>query len=427
MNKKTPSIKINFIYTLSYQILALIVPLITTPYVSRIFSPDSIGMISYTTSYSNYFLLIGNLGIATYAQIEIARNREDRAQTSRLFFEILIARTTTMLLSLLLYIGFTAAAAPQYRPLYWILIANIVGSMLDCSWFFQGLEQFKRVTLRNFIIKILSTIMIFVFIKKPSDLYLYVLFLYGSTIAANLYLWLGISKEVGRVDFRQLKFTRHYKGCFLYFLPTIASTLNTSMGKTLLGILGRSDAENGYFEQAYKIFNVIIVLPASLNVVMRPRMAYLVSNQKKDEVESKLYYSMSFIMFLMIAIGFGLIGTADNLVPWFFGPGWDKVSFLLKLFSLCIVLYSITLCFSEQYFLPYGKIKTLTKIICRRRHAGGSFADQSVYSGFSFRIFAADGGRIRQLCRGFDYFKGRVPVGCGRANEKICKKGFRKD
>jgi O-antigen/teichoic acid export membrane protein len=362
MKKKPPSIKINFIYTLSYQVLAVIVPLITTPYISRVLAPENIGIISYTTSICNYFLLIGNLGMATYAQLEIAKHRESKHDTSSLFFEINIARTTTMAIAIILYMIFISLTG-EYKLMYWFLSANLIASLIDCSWFYQGLEEFKKVTIRNVAVKILSIVLIFTLVKDSGDSYIYVLILYGSTIAANAYLWVGLKKYIEKVNFKELKIIRHFKGCGVYFIPTIATILSVSIGKTLLGYMGGSNLENGFFEQAFKIQFIIIAIPSSLNLVMRPRMAYLMSNNQVDEVSRRMIYSIRFILFIMVAISFGLIGTADNIVPWFLGPGWDKVSILLQIFSICILFTSVSLCFSELYYLPYNKVSSLSAIL----------------------------------------------------------------
>jgi O-antigen/teichoic acid export membrane protein len=362
MKNKSPNIKINFIYTLSYQVLAVIVPLITTPYISRVLAPENIGIISYTTSICNYFLLLGNLGMATYAQLEIAKHRENKHDTSSLFFEISIARTTTMAVAFISYMIFISLTG-EHKIMYWFLSANLIASFIDCSWFYQGLEDFKKVTLRNVAVKILSVILIFTCVKDSGDSYIYVLILYGSTIVANAYLWVGLKKYLEKVNLKELKILRHFKGCGVYFIPTVATILSVSIGKTLLGYMGGSNLENGFFEQAFKIQFIIIAIPSSLNLVMRPRMAYLMSNHQFDEVSHKMVYSVRFILFIMVAITFGLIGTADNIVPWFLGAGWDKVSVLLKIFSICILFSSVSLCFSELYYLPYNKVSSLSAIL----------------------------------------------------------------
>lgn len=362
MNTKSPNLKMNFIYTLLYQVLTLIVPLVTTPYISRIFSSGDIGIISYTTSICNYFLILGNLGIATYAQLEIAKHRDNKHNVSKLFFEISTARTTTMLISMMLYIGFIYINGRNIL-MYWMLITNIIGSVFDFSWFYQGLENFKKVTIRNAVVKIISLILIFVLIKERADLYLYVVIMYGSIIVANVYLLVGIRKNLEKVEIKELEIFRHLKGCIIYFVPSIASILNVSVGKTLLGYIGENDPENGYFEQAYKIYNIIIMLPASLNLIMRPRMAYLIEKDQREEINQKMLYSLRFIIFTMVLISFGIVGTAERFVPWFFGTGWDNVIVLLQIFGFCILFKSISLCFSEQYYLPFNKVNTLTVIL----------------------------------------------------------------
>jgi O-antigen/teichoic acid export membrane protein len=170
-------------------------------------------------------------------------------------------------------------------------------------------------------------------------------------------------KKYRKSENQRVKNIKAFKGCGIYFIPTIATILSVSIGKTLLGYMGESNIENGFFEQAFKIQFIIIAIPSSLNLVMRPRMAYLMSSNQVDEVRHKMMYSIRFILFIMIAIAFGLIGTADNIVPWFLGPGWDKVSILLQIFSICILFTSVSLCFSELYYLPYNKVSVLSAIL----------------------------------------------------------------
>ncbi len=361
---KSPNITTNFLYTLGYQVIAMLVPLITTPYISRIFIPGSLGVISYATTINNYFLLVGNLGMATYAQIEISRIRDDKVETSNIFYETVISRAVSLCVIISIYFVFIFTIGREdLRMMYIVLTANMVGSLLDLSWFYQGKEQFRKVAVRNTAIKLLSMAMIFIFIKKPEDIYLYVLILYGSTVIANIYLWLGVNKQLSKLKLSALNIKRHLKGYILFFFPSIASVINSAIGITLLGKIGNIGAESGYFEQAFKIFNIIITIPASLSLVMRPRMALLYANNASEELKEKFYTSMRFIMFMMIAIGLGLIGTSDNVVGWFLGDEWTKVSLLLKIFGVNIIFYSIMVSYYDQYFIPRGKVKTAAALI----------------------------------------------------------------
>lgn len=189
------SVTKNYIYNLIYQILVLILPLITAPYISRVLGAENIGIYSYTLSISAYFILFGSLGIALYGQREIAYKQKSRYKRSRAFWEILILRTITMAISLLIFY-FTFATSTQYQIYYKILMLEIVGNCFDISWFFQGMEDFKKTVTRNTIVKLISIICIFSFVKTREDLPIYFIIYVLSILIGNLSLWVYLPKFV---------------------------------------------------------------------------------------------------------------------------------------------------------------------------------------------------------------------------------------
>ena len=189
------SLKKNFLYNILYQILIMILPLITIPYISRVLNADGIGIYSYTVSIVTYFSMFATLGVAVYGQLEIASYRDNVGTRSKTFWEILVARTITSVIVCGIYIVFIILNN-KYRTMYIILLLNIIATMLDISWYFQGVEKFKLTVTRNLIVKIMGTILIFLFVKKQTDLYKYALILQGTILIGNLTLWPYLKKEV---------------------------------------------------------------------------------------------------------------------------------------------------------------------------------------------------------------------------------------
>ena len=145
------SITKNYMYNLIYQILTLALPLITTPYISRVLGAQNIGIYSYTISISTYFILFGSLGISLYGQREIAYLQEKKEAYSKIFWEVVILRFITMSIAMLIfYITFVNFG--QYKMYYAILLLELVANCLDISWFFGGLEEFKKTVSRNIIV-----------------------------------------------------------------------------------------------------------------------------------------------------------------------------------------------------------------------------------------------------------------------------------
>lgn len=189
---KDPSIKKNIFISTLYQILAIITPLITAPYVSRVIGTDGIGAYSWTSSIQTYFSLVAALGTASYGMREIARSRNDVKKRSQLFWEIELLSVFTSLAMLLLW-GIYLGVQSHYRVMFLILTLNLFNTMLDISWFFDGLEQFQYTVTKNSLVKVAGVILILLFVKSPKDTNLYVLIMTGTTLLGTMSMWLEVA------------------------------------------------------------------------------------------------------------------------------------------------------------------------------------------------------------------------------------------
>ena len=353
-HKKPKSIKKNYLYNLSFQILTILIPLITTPYLARILEVSGIGISSFTISIASYFILFSSFGIAEYGQRQIAMERSDKKKYSTTFWELFIYKAITTTISIIFYLIFILSTT-EYTVLYFVLTLTLVASIFDISWFYQGLEEYRLISLRNIAIKLLFTISIFVFVKTAEDLTLYIVLYSLSQLLSSIALWFPIKKFITKISKKSLRIFRHTKDTFIYFLPQIATQIYTTVDKTMLGLMTGSQLENGYYEQAHKITQVAQTLVISLNTVMLPRMAYLYAKKRFDEIKTRLVKSLRFSYLLAFPICFGLIAIAADLVPWFFGPGYEKVVPLLMIFAPLIIIISISNCLGSQCLTPCGK------------------------------------------------------------------------
>ncbi len=347
--------KRNYILNTMFQVLRLLTPLVVTPHISRVLGVDGVGVFSYTYSIQYYFSIFAILGTTAYGAREIARNRDNKEETSRLFWEIALQAVCTSLVSLTAW-GIFIAVSGEYTLYYSILTLYIVAAMLDISWFFTGLERFPEIVGKNIAVRLLETASIFIFVRKPSDLYLYFIIMACGTFFGNVSLWASLPKYLVKVKASSLNVFRHLKGTLVFFLPTIATSIYTVLDKTLIGAITKDTAQNGAYEQATKIIEIAKAVSfVSLNTVMGPRSAYLYAQNKFDEVKSALKGSMNFMLFLSIGVAFGISGVSGIFVPWFFGEGFGLVVVLLKCLSPIIVVISISNALGYQYYDPSGK------------------------------------------------------------------------
>ena len=360
---KEPNIKKNFIYSTAYQILSVLTPFITAPYISRVLGAEGIGIQSYTSSIQQYFLLIASLGTLIYGAREISMNRDDAYKRSKIFWEIELMSVGTTFIALIAWI-LLCFWSQQYKVYYIVLTIGIFAAAFDISWFFNGLEQFKLTVIRNSAFKVLGIILLFVFIKSKDDLLLYILITAVTTLLSNLSLWPYMKRYLVKVRWRELTFKKHFKETLIYFVPTIATSIYTVLDKTLLGLITNDAAQNGYYQQAEKIINLSkSIVFTAINSVVGVRNAYLFAEKKFDEIREKIEMSFNFIFFMGFGCCFGIMGIAKTFVPLFFGNGYDQVVKLLYVFSPIIVIIGISNCLGSQYYTPCGKRKESTKYL----------------------------------------------------------------
>ena len=360
---KLSGLKKNLALSTIYQILALILPLATAPYASRVLGVDNIGIYSYTHSYSLFFAMFGALGTVSYGSREIARNRDDRAVYSRLFWEISLLTILTSAVCIFAW-GIFTAFQTQYKIYYIILTASLLGTMFDISWLYAGLEQFKYTVSQNLLFKILGLIAIFIFVRKPEDLWKYILIMSLTQSLANMTMWVYLPKFVDHVSLHDIRIWHHLKETLVYFIPTIAISVYTILDKTLIGLITHDTTENGNYEQATKIVNIAKTLSfAGINMVFQSRISYLFAEENYAEIKERIRVSMDYVAFVSIGITFGIIGISERFIPLFFGSGYEGAISLLRFMAPIVLIVGISNCLGSQYYNPAGLRSQSAKFI----------------------------------------------------------------
>ncbi|HJJ07197.1 MAG TPA: flippase [Clostridiaceae bacterium] len=348
---KQKSISKNYLYNLFYQILVIVMPLITTPYLSRVLGAEAIGIYSYTLSIATYFILFGTLGISLYGQREIAYVQEDDKKRSITFWEILFLKIITMTISIFIF-WVTYGMYGQYKIYYRILVIELISQCIDISWFFQGIEEFKKTVIRNSIVKLIFAICIFMFVKSPNDLIKYIVIIAGANLFGNMSLWMYIPKYIQKVAIKDLHVFKHLKPTILLFIPQIAVQIYTVLDRTMLGIIIEDKSEVGFYEQAQKVVKLLLTLITSLGTVMVPRMASTFAKGDKEQLKKYMYSSFSFVFFLAFPIMAGLILISGEFVPIFFGQGYEKVAVLINVIVPITLFIGLSNIIGTQYLLP---------------------------------------------------------------------------
>lgn len=349
----------NYLYNASYQIMLIVLPIITTPYVSRVLGANNVGTYSYTNSITQYFILFGCIGLNLYGQREIAYYQNDKNKRSVTFFDLVSLRVLTLTISLSIFF-LTVMTHSRYSSIFMIQTLDIIASMFDISWFFQGMEDFKKTVLRNFLIRILCVSLIFSFVKTSDDLLLYVLCYSGTLLLGNMSLWLYLPKYVSKSDIKKVNIKRHIKPALTLFLPQIAISIYTLLDKTMIGLISNNNSEVAYYEQSQLIIKTVMTVITSMGTAMMPRVANLFIENKDEEIKMYMRASVKFVLMTSVPFTFGIMAIAQDFVPWFFGQGFDKVIPNMMIIAPIIIFIGMSNVTGTQYLLPLGRQKEFT-------------------------------------------------------------------
>ena len=363
MSKSKNKVVVNYLYNTLYEVLRLIAPLITTPYVSRILGADGVGTYSYTQSIATYFVLVGAVGTTLYGQREIAYVQDDIQKRSKVFFEVFTFRfITSIFCTVVFFLAFCNGT--KYAVLYRILTLEVVATSVDISWFFMGMENFRITAIRHICIKLLGISMVFLLVKKPEDVPLYTLCVTAPIVVGNLSLWLSVRKYLvftGLPSFSAI--AKHIKPVLILFVPQVAVEVYLVLDKTMIGLLASDISQVGYYTQAQKIIKLLLTIVVSLGTVMLPAMSAAFAKGRTDEIKKRIKTAFRFNFMLSFALMFGVIAVADRFVPIFFGDGYAPVVQLMIIISPILVIIGISNVIGKQYLLPTKQQKAYTSSV----------------------------------------------------------------
>ena len=335
-------------------------PIITVPIVSKALGPSGLGIFNYTNSIAQYFVLVASLGITMYGNREIALAYNRKENISKVFWEICLLKAILTTITLLVY--FLVISFLGNSSYFYIQSLTILAVMFDISWFFMGIEDFRKTSMINLAIQFITFIFIICFIKDSSDTTLYVLLQSLGAFFSQLFTWLFIRKHI---NFRKVLLVdsfRHIHGSFEFFIPQVAILLYTNLNKTLLGIFIGSTAV-GYYTNSLTINTVFITIITTVDMVLLPHMSGLYAKGNVKNMVNIIDKTLHLQLYFSVPAMFGMLIVYDKLVPWFFGKEFLFINKVIPLFSILIVVIPLGMSISRQYLIPIGKVKTYNKSV----------------------------------------------------------------
>ena len=352
------SVKRNYFYNVLFKIFTVIVPIITTPYITGVLGAESYGQYSYVSSYVVYFTLFAGLGFARYGERLIASHRGDKKQQSIDFWELTISRSISVLIALGIYylLACFNVYGEKYTTLFYIRGLSVLGIGFSFLFFFYGEEEFGKTFIFSAISKIISVILIFSLVKSPADNWIYALIIEIELIVSTIFLIPFLAKKLTKVGLKEIHFLRHFKATIILFLPTVATALYPVVDKTIIGLITKQDAAVGVYNKAQQLIDAVSAFILSIGLVVAPRNSYLFANNKIEEANANIEKSFSFVWAIGFPMVAGTIAIASHLCTWYLpNESFKQVPIFLYLLSPIIVLAGIHNIIGIQYLIPTKK------------------------------------------------------------------------
>ena len=329
-------------------------PLITVPYLSRVLGPKTYGIYSSVNNTMQFLMVFCTLSVSYIGMRTISRTRaygtpEDLTEAFwGLWYFQGIAGIVTIAITVLVCIFFRV----QYWNYILLMAPYLISAQVDISWFFQGLADFGRVVLKNTAVKLVSVVLILLWVKSSTDLWKYLLIMSVSTMLGSFVFWLDIHHYVGKPVSHFYKYKSTIIAIITLMIPQIATQIYTSLDKPILGIFQNS-TQVAFYDNSQRISNMILGVITSISLVIMPKMA------GEGEKTQKIVLKKSLEVTVMLGTLFSVIIMANTkqFVPFFFGQKFIPMTPLMFFFTLTIIMIPTGGVFANQFALANKRDK----------------------------------------------------------------------
>lgn len=348
----------NYIYNGMYKLLLILIPLITTPYLTRVLGSNALGIDSYVLSIITLVELFGALGINLYSNREIAYKRDDKEELTNLYYEIQTIRFSLGIIVIACYIFLVSRT--QYRTYFLIQTLAIVGYFIDVTWLFVGCEEMKLPVIRNIIIKILQTILIFCLIKSRNDLNIYIWISAICNFVSSICMYPYVHKWIGKYNRKALKIKRHFKPVLALFLPQAASSIYVQFDRTMIGLLSSNISYVSIYDKAESLVKVPLQFVSATTTVMIPRISNEFAKGKMENISKLLKEELRFVLLFIIPMMAGMIVISDRLVLWYLGEQYIESGMVIKMLTPTLLTIGMGELFGSQILVSVNETRGMT-------------------------------------------------------------------
>lgn len=345
MSKK--SLVKNSIFNVVYKGFSALFPLVTTTYISRVLLPEGVGRVAYANTIAAYFVLLASLGLPSYGVKAVAQSNQTKEQRSKTFFELFIINFVATVCCTVAYFTFVDNFAyfADRRPLFRVMGLMLVLNVFSIDWFYQGMEEYSYIATRSLIVKILSFVAMFLFVKQESDYLIYALILCIATAGNNILNAIQLRKYIC-IPKEKLHMGIHLRPVFVLLMSTVATEVYTMLDTVMLEYF-HGEIYVGYYSNAVKIVRMVYSVVIAMIAVFYPRISMYYKNKDYEACNGMLTKGIEIMLLLAVPCTVGLAATAEYIIPLLFKNAFLPAVGTLRILSVLVLVFSVA------YFLGH--------------------------------------------------------------------------
>lgn len=339
MNKKNTLFK-NTIYKSMLSIVNIVVPIIIGPYIMRLLDVDLYGMYNRVFADFQMFLAFAGFGVYTLGVREISKIRDDKNKVSKLFTNLFTISMVSNLLVLILYIIYSLIISTgMASTLYLVMTIQIFANIFYVEFVNEALENYKFITIKSIIVKIIYFLSILLAVKNPNDIVIYAVIV-SLTIFLNNIISFIYAKSKIKFNFKNLEFKKYLKPLVAVLIITNADLLYSQLDRVMLGKYVNDVSVTIYYT-AFYLISILASIPYAIINVSIPRLSYLLKNEGKEVYEEKLNNSISSLLFIIVPMCLGVFVLAKEIIIMYAGKRY--LTAIIPLMIACITRIFISL------------------------------------------------------------------------------------
>ena len=351
----------NTIYKSILSLVNIVVPIIIGPYITRLLDVELYGTYNTVLADFQMFLAFASFGVYNFGVREISKIRNDKTKVFQLFTNLFIISLISNILVLILYLGFVFATSSGIATtLYLIMTIQILANIVYVEFINEALENYKFITIKSVIVKIIYFVTLLLFVTKPTDIVIYAVIICLTILLNNIISFIYAKKKI-KFDMSQIHFKKYIKPLLAVLIITNVDLLYSQLDKVMLGKYASEVSVTMYYIPYY-IVSTLSAIPYSIINVSIPRLSYIIKNEGKGKYEEKLNNSVSSLLFIIVPICFGVFAVASEVIYLYAGDKYSAATIPLMIACIARVFISMESVMNNLVLYPNDKENRILKV-----------------------------------------------------------------